>query len=396
MGKRLFASRLPLPAWAIDMPLAVALATTLVGVRALEAHGLQRAGWPGYVLTVVAALSVAGRRRWPLAMFTVTLASSVVAIALASPTGAISLTVMVAVYTVAQTQQRRRAVLLAIVAGTVLALARGLLQYRGWSDARTALEPALALAALFLGWAVSNRRAYVAEIAARAAQAERMREDEARRQVDAERLRIARELHDVLAHSIATINLQAGVAAHVLHDRPEHAAEALRTIKTTSKQALREMRSILGVLREVDEVQPREPAPGLGQLERLIDATDQAGVPTQMTICGARRQLPATVDLAAYRIVQESLTNVLRHAGDASARVEISYNEDAMTINVDDDGCGNANGSSAATAHASRELGHGILGMRERAHALGGELQAGPRPGGGFRVSASLPIAAQR
>jgi signal transduction histidine kinase len=348
------------------------------------------------VLTIVAALSVAGRRRWPLAVFTVTLASSVVAIALASPTGAISLTVMVAVYTVAQTQQRRRAVLLAIVAGTVLALARGLLQYRGWSDARTALEPALALAALFLGWAVSNRRAYVAEIAARAAQAERMREDEARRQVDAERLRIARELHDVLAHSIATINLQAGVAAHVLHDRPEHAAEALRTIKATSKQALREMRSILGVLREVDEVQPREPAPGLGQLERLIDATDQAGVPTQMTICGARRQLPATVDLAAYRIVQESLTNVLRHAGDASARVEISYNEDAMTINVDDDGCGNANGSSASTAHASRELGHGILGMRERAHALGGELQAGPRPGGGFRVSARLPIAAQR
>jgi signal transduction histidine kinase len=380
----------------MDVPLAVALATTLVGVRALEAHGLQRAGWPGYVLTIVAALSVAGRRRWPLAVFTVTLASSVVAIALASPTGAISLTVMVAVYTVAQTQQRRRAVLLAIVAGTVLALARGLLQYRGWSDARTALEPALALAALFLGWAVSNRRAYVAEIAARAAQAERMREDESRRQVDVERLRIARELHDVLAHSIATINLQAGVAAHVLHDRPEHAAEALRTIKATSKQALREMRSILGVLREVDEVQPREPAPGLGQLERLIDATDQAGVPTQMTICGARRQLPATVDLAAYRIVQESLTNVLRHAGDASASVEISYNEDAMTINVDDDGCGNANGSSASTAHASRELGHGILGMRERAHALGGELQAGPRPGGGFRVSARLPIAAQR
>jgi signal transduction histidine kinase len=396
MGNRPFVSRVPLPAWAVDVLLAVALAATLVGARALEAHSLHHAGWPGYVLTVVAALSAAGRRRWPLAVFAVTLASSVVAIALASPTGAISLTVMVAVYTVAQTQERRRAVLLAIVAGTVLALARGLLQYRGWSDARTALEPALALAALFLGWAVSSRRAYVAEIEARAAQAERMREDEARRQVDAERLRIARELHDVLAHSIATINLQAGVAAHVLHDRPEHAAEALCTIKATSKQALREMRSILGVLREVDEVQPREPTPGLSQLERLIDATDQAGVPTQMMICGARRQLPATVDLAAYRIVQESLTNVLRHAGNASARVEISYDEDAMTINVDDDGCGRASGSSTASDHASRELGHGILGMRERAHALGGELQAGPRPGGGFRVSARLPIAAQR
>jgi signal transduction histidine kinase len=393
MGNRLFASRLSLPAWATDALLALALAATLVGVRALEAHGLHRAGWPGYVLTVVAALAVAGRRRRPLVAFAGTLVVSVIVIAIASPTGAISLTVMIAVYTVAQTEERRHAVLLAILAGAALALARGLLQYRGWSDARTALEPALALAALFLGWAVSNRRAYVAEIEARATQAERMREDEARRQVDAERLRIARELHDVLAHSIATINLQAGVAAHVLHERPEHAADALRTIKATSKQALREMRSILGVLRAVDEVQPREPTPGLSQLERLIDATDQAGVPTQVTICGARRQLPATVDLAAYRIVQESLTNVLRHAGDANAHVEISYSEDAMTINVDDDGCARANGSSAVGGHASRELGHGIVGMRERAHALGGELQAGPRPGGGFRVSARLPIA---
>jgi len=393
MDSRPFVSRVPLPVWAIDVLSAIGLAATLVGVRAVEAHGLYRAGWPGYALTVVAALAVAGRRRWPLVVFAGTLVVSVIAIAIASPTGAISLTVMIAVYTVAQTQERRRAVLLAILAGAALALARGLLQYRGWSDARTALEPALALAALFLGWAVSSRRAYVAEIEARAAQAERMREDEAHRQVDAERLRIARELHDVLAHCIATINLQAGVAAHVLNERPDHAAEALRTIKATSKQALHEMRGILGVLRDAGEAQPREPTPGLSQLERLVHATGHAGVPTTVTICGARRQLPATVDLAAYRIVQESLTNVLRHAADASAHVEISYSEDAMTISVADDGCGRSNGSAPANGHALGDLGHGIVGMRERAHALGGELQAGPQPGGGFRVSARLPIA---
>ena len=143
------------------------------------------------------------------------------------PAGAVSLPVVIAVYTLAQHERRWRALTLAALAGVALALARGLLQYRGWSDARTAVEPALVLAALFLGWAVANRRAYVAEMQARA--------------VQAERLRIARELHDVLAHGIATISVQAGVAAHVLHDRPEHAEQALRTIKATSRQALGEL-----------------------------------------------------------------------------------------------------------------------------------------------------------
>jgi signal transduction histidine kinase len=187
--------------------------------------------------------------------------------------------------------------------------------------------------------------------------------------------------------------VQAGVAAHVLHERPEHAEQALRTIKATSRQALRELRGILGVLRDADESQPREPAPGLGQLERLIDATRQAGVPTLVMISGDRRSLPATVDLAAYRIVQESLTNVLRHAKAASAHVAISYAQDAMEISVDDDGRGHARISAAANGHQPKTPGHGILGMRERAHTLGGELEAGPRHDGGFRVRARLPVA---
>lgn len=382
------------PAWATNALLAVALAVVMVGVRALEAHGLWHAGWLGYTLTGLAALAVAGRRRWPLAVFAGTLVLSVIAIAVASPSGAVSLPVVIAVYTLAQLDERRRALLLAVLAGVALALARGLLQYRGWSDARTAVEPALALAALFLGWAVSSRRAHIAEIEARAAQAERTREEDARRQVDAERLRIARELHDVLAHGIATINVQAGVAAHVMNEHPEHAAEALRTIKATSKEALHELRGILGVLRDAEELEPREPAPGLGQLDRLIDATSHAGVPTQVAISGHRRPLPATVDLAAYRIVQESLTNVLRHAGPANALVAIAYSENVMTVSVNDDGRGEQGVPPGTNGHWPRAPGHGILGMRERAHALGGELEAGPRPDGGFRVSACLPVTA--
>jgi signal transduction histidine kinase len=379
--------------WEFDALLAGVLALALVAVRGLEAHGVQRAGWPGYGLSVLAALMLAGRRRWPLPVFVGTLLLCVIAIAVASPTGAISLAVVIAVYTLAQVEGRGLSVLLALLAGVALALARGLLQYRGWSDARTAVEPAVALAALFLGWAVSSHRAYIAEIEWRAAQAERTREEEARRRVDAERLRIARELHDVLAHGIAMINVQAGVAAHVLHERPEHAAAALRTIKATSKDALRELRGILGVLREADEIESREPTPGLGQLERLVEATSQAGVPTQVTVSGRGRALPATVDLAAYRIVQESLTNVLRHAGGANALVAVSYADDEMTISVEDDGRGGV-GRPATNGHRPRGLGHGIVGMRERAHALGGELEAGPQTNGGFRVCAHLPIAA--
>jgi signal transduction histidine kinase len=385
------------PAWAADALLAVVLGVVLLGLLVLEAHGrhdLGRAAWLGYALSVLAALALVGRRRWPLAVFGVTLTVAVIAIAVVPPAGAISLPVVIAVYTLAQLDGRRRALLLAALTGVALTLTRGLLQYRGWSDARTAVEPALALAALFLGWEVSSRRAYVAEIEARAVQAERSREEEARRQIDAERLRIARELHDVLAHGIATISVQAGVAAHVLHERPEHAEQALRTIKATSKEALRELRGILGVLRQAEETEPRAPVPGLGQLDALLQSTIDAGLPTRMVVSGERRRLPASVDLAAYRIVQESLTNVLRHAGQASALVGVSYDNDLVTITVDDDGRGHPGGSSSMNGHARVQPGHGILGMRERAHALGGDLETGPRANGGFRVFARLPITA--
>ena len=174
--------------------------------------------------------------------------------------------------------------------------------------------PALVVAALFAGLAASNRRAYIASISARA-------QDEARRRVDEERLRIARELHDVVAHTMATINVQAGVAGHVLKDRPEAAGEALRIIRTASKDGLRELRAILNVLRQADEADPTQPAPGLGQVDALIASASQAGLATSLRRTGVPRPLPSEVDVAAYRIIQESLTNAIRHAGPAAATV---------------------------------------------------------------------------
>jgi signal transduction histidine kinase len=204
-----------------------------------------------------------------------------------------------------------------------------------------------------------------------------------------ERLRIARELHDVIAYSFATISVQAGVAVHVLDERPEQASEALRAIKEASREALSEIRAIFGVLRRTDDTSGAQ-APSLSRLDALVQTAAKAGVPTRTVILGTQRSLPAAVDLAAYRIVQESLTNVLRHAGQASALVWIEYDCDRLTIEIEDDGRGHVN----AEHDASDSSGFGVIGMRERALDVGGELEAGPRPEGGFRVRAVLPAPA--
>jgi signal transduction histidine kinase len=244
------------------------------------------------------------------------------------------------------------------------------------------LIPGMVAAALLAGIAVANRRAYAASIRDRA-------EQDARRRVDEERLRIARELHDVVAHTMATINVQAGVAAHVLPTRPEAAAEALQAIKTASKEGLRELRAILNVLRQADDADPVQPAPGLARLDALVEGARQAGLPITLTVTGEPFALPAAVDLAAYRIVQESLTNVIRHAGPASAMVRLSYGPEEIDIDVTDTGHGpKAPGGGTA---GGGTVGHGQAGMRERAAAVGGIVQAGPRPGGGYQVTARLP-----
>jgi signal transduction histidine kinase len=212
--------------------------------------------------------------------------------------------------------------------------------------------------------------------------------DDAHALVDAERLRIARELHDVVAFSFATISVQAGVAVHVADKRPEMAAEALRAIKTISGEASSELRAILGVLRRTDAADTPPTGDRMARLPAMAATTTGAGLPTHVVVSGSVRPLPPALDRAAYRIVQEALTNALRHAGPAAASVSVVYERNRLLLDVVDDG----RGITASSDQPVPGSGHGIAGMRERALAVGGELEVGPQPAGGFRVRATLPL----
>jgi signal transduction histidine kinase len=295
--------------------------------------------------------------------------------------GAALLAPVVALYTLATKLSARRALAWGVLITLVLMGATELNNPFGASSDTLALIPGLCAAATLGGIAMASRRAYIASIQDRA-------EADARRTIDEERLRIARELHDVVAHTMATINVQAGAAAHVLRDRPDAAAEALATIKSVSKDGLRELRSILDVLRQADEADPTRPTPGTGQLPGLIERAVAAGLETTLTVHGSSRRLPAAVDLAAYRIVQESLTNTIRHAGPATAAVTLTYADGEFLVEVTDTGLG-----GSGLDRLDPGGGHGLIGMRERATSVGGSLEAGPRPHGGYRVMARMPAA---
>jgi signal transduction histidine kinase len=223
---------------------------------------------------------------------------------------------------------------------------------------------------------------HIREVEQRAEEAERTRDEAARRRAMEERLRIARELHDSLTHSISVIQVQAGVAVHLARKRGEDVPPALLAIQEAGTDAARELRATLGVLRSEED----RDGSGLGQLDSLVARAQAAGLPVTVTVTGEERPLPSDVDQAAYRIVQEALTNVSRHAGQACASVRLQYTPDALTVQVDDDG----NGSGTRSAGP----GLGLVGMRERVSALGGRLQAGPQDGGGFQVRAELPVRA--
>ncbi len=215
---------------------------------------------------------------------------------------------------------------------------------------------------------------------------ERTRREAELRQASEERLRIAQELHDVVAHHISLINVQASTALHLADRQPEQAAPALAAIKDASKEALVELRSIVGILRQTDESAPRQPVAGLDRLEHLVSRTSMAGLEVHTAIHGESRPLPTGLDRAAFRIIQESLTNVVRHAKATTATVRIQYGEESLVIQVDD------NGRSLAGAPTE---GNGIVGMRERATALGGTLATTRTPAGGLRVVATLPLVGQ-
>ena len=228
---------------------------------------------------------------------------------------------------------------------------------------------------------------HVREVEQRAEEAERTRDEAAQRRAMEERLRIARELHDSLTHSISVIQVQAGVAVHLARKRGEDVPPALLAIQEAGADAVRELRATLGVLRSEDDGD----GSGLGQLGGLVARARAAGLPVTLTVTGAKRPLPPEVDQAAYRIVQEALTNVSRHADHASASVHLHYTPETLSIQVDDDGKGD--GARPAGARPAGP-GLGLIGMRERVSALGGRLHAGPRDGGGFQVRAELPVRA--
>jgi signal transduction histidine kinase len=241
------------------------------------------------------------------------------------------------------------------------------------------------------GDAIRSRRAFLHAVQERAERAERTREEEARRRVAEERLRIARDLHDVVAHHIALVNVQAGVAAHVMDKRPDQAKEALSHVREAGRSALGELRATVGLLRQCgDPEAPTEPAPGLDRLDELVGTFRSAGLRVEVARTDQGAAPPAAVDLAAYRIVQEALTNVRKHAGaDARAEVSVVREGPRMEITVLDDGAGEAERPDDGGG------GHGLLGMRERVTALRGTLTTGPRHGGGFRVHAILPLDAR-
>jgi signal transduction histidine kinase len=231
---------------------------------------------------------------------------------------------------------------------------------------------------------------HLREVEHRADEAERTRDEAARRMAVEERLRIARELHDSLTHSISVIQVQAGVAVHLARKRGEDVPPALLAIQEAGADAARELRATLGVLRSAEDGN----GSGLSQLDSLVTRAQTAGLPVTVTVTGTVRPLPPEADQAAYRIVQEALTNVSRHAAHARASVQLHYTAETLTIQVDDDGPGPVISPGPGNGTRPSGPGLGLVGMRERVSALGGRLQAGPQPGGGFRVRAELPARA--
>jgi signal transduction histidine kinase len=411
--------------------------------------------WPlAIFLVLLAVVAVGMRRRRPALMLGVLLASSVVVTALTGPeNGALTyfLPVAYVLYLVAATYERRQAAVRVLVAVFATLAADGVLLRLtgGYSIVDGGLVSAALCVSIawFTGYIVRQRRRY----------ALRLQDEAASKAVAEERLRIARELHDVVAHSMSVIAVQAGYGQYVIDTQPADARNALGAIQATSREALEEMRRMLGALRQADETDQRAvtarraadadagadagardgagagadvrvpagdatdapllPAPGLADLDRLISRTASAGVQVDVTRCGQPREVPASIDLSAYRIVQEALTNVVKHARTSSCRVLIGYGQDELILEVTDNGAGlpvmagagaSQHGSGMAQADGDPALadgavlpavsiggsGHGIIGMRERVSLLGGEFSAGPLPGYGFQVSAHIPLPA--
>jgi signal transduction histidine kinase len=373
--------------WLVDIGIALAVTgTQLAAVYATvhwnHQHPHAAVGWASYVLLAVGGLSLIVRRRFPVVVLAVALGTALWAGAIGD-TGMIWIVPIAAFFNAVIARKRAAAIGSLVVGYTASFL--GL-----WTSRPGHSSPLLALGVAAWLIVLLALAELVRIRGQRAAAVARSREDQLQRRASEERMRIARDLHDVLAHNISVIHVQANTALHLMDRQPERAREALTAINEVSKQALTELRSVLGVLRTADDDAPRAPSPGLDQLGDLVTSARAAGLEVTLRATGEQRRLPADADLAAYRIIQEALTNTTRHSESRSAEVVIEYEDSCVRIQADDAGPARGNGSTPNGQEVS--AGNGITGMTERASALGGTLTAGPRPGGGFRVSAWLPL----
>jgi signal transduction histidine kinase len=388
METRLWERLRRVPAPLGDAALAVAVAVVNVIAIGVATEPRARPLDPfAYTLAISYGVLLLARRRWPLGVLLASTAVLFLYYSIDYPGVSPAFPLAVALYTAAVAGHFRWGLLITtfyMLAGVfVTGFREG--TPAGQVFANFLPQASLLVTLLLLGDAVRSRRAWHAEVRERLARADADREREAARRVAQERLRIARELHDVMAHTISVITVQAGVAADVLADAPDKARQALGTIRAASREAMAELRATVGVLRGGDgQSTPRAPAPGLGQLDDLLEAARRGGLRVETVVAGDPRPLPPAVDLTAYRIMQESLTNVTRHAQATTATVAVSYEPNGVVIEVCDDGHG-------PTGAPQGQQGYGLTGMAERAAALGGRLEAGPRPAGGFRVWSSLP-----
>jgi signal transduction histidine kinase len=372
--------------WAVDAGLAVAVLVVaqIAIVTAREVNSTPRT-WFAYALGAAMAAPILVRRRWPVAELYAVSAVLLVFYAVGFPGFPPSLVLAVPLYDVVRSGKLWWALPVPVgflSIGYAVSVRNGIPPLTG--VAAFLPEVAVAAVAMLLGALMRSRQAYAEEVAQRLRQAELDREREAARQVAEERLRIARDLHDTVAHAMTTMTVQSAAALRLLGRDPEAAGAALQAIRTTGKDALAQMRSTLHVLRSAEPFAP-QPDAGLDRLADLLDAVRAAGL--EVDVKGAAPAVPGAVDRTAYRIVQEALTNVLRHAGPAArATLALAMSGQDLTIEVRDDGAGAAADASGG--------GHGVIGMRERAEALHGYLEAGPLPDGGYRVRAVLPLEA--
>jgi signal transduction histidine kinase len=355
--------------------------------------GQRRISWYVY-LALVAAMCVPmiWRRRWPRAVFAFIACAAFVQWALDLQVAPVDLNLFAMLYLIAA----EYAFVWSIAVAAVVELGAVLAVWRWWVDQNagdkwsTLIPFTIFIGAIWVwGLYVSTRRKYTAELEERAKRLERERDAHMQVAAAGERARIAREMHDVIAHSVSVMVVQADGASYMVDIDPARARRAMETIGATGRQALTEMRRMLGVLREGDDVGPYAPQPGVEQLTELVGQIRTAGLPVDLTVEGVPSELPTALQLAIYRIVQEALTNTRKHAGPAAtAEVNLYYGDDAVEIRIRDDGRG--------AAASSDGRGHGLVGMSERAALYGGSVRTGPRTGGGYEVFAHLPVTEPR